>query len=150
MTGELYFEPHRGTYTSQSRTKRLNRIAQEALRQAEMWSVAADTRRRPELDKAWKTVLLNQFHDILPGSSIDWVYEEAERELAVAAATAAGVGRDAINSITGHGEATTVFNPTSHERRELAPIGPNPVRLGVRPWGWAARPPGPETRTGSR
>ncbi|MEO8744871.1 MAG: alpha-mannosidase [Candidatus Dormiibacterota bacterium] len=141
VSGELYFELHRGTYTSQSRTKRLNRIAQEALRQAEMWSVAADTRRRPELDKAWKTVLLNQFHDILPGSSIDWVYEEAERELAVAAATAAGVGRDAINSITGHGEATTVFNPTSHERRELAPIGPNPVRLVVPPCGWAAYTP---------
>jgi len=82
VRGELYFELHRGTYTSQSRTKHLNRRAQEALREAEMWSVAAGgTYPRPELDAAWKKLLLNQFHDILPGSSIDWVYEETEREL---------------------------------------------------------------------
>ncbi len=82
VRGELYFELHRGTYTSQARTKRLNRRAQEALREAEMWSVAAGgAYPREELDAAWKKLLLNQFHDILPGSSIDWVYEEAEREL---------------------------------------------------------------------
>ncbi|HEY8839171.1 MAG TPA: alpha-mannosidase, partial [Candidatus Dormibacteraeota bacterium] len=72
--GELYFELHRGTYTSQARTKLLNRRAEHALREAEMWSVAAG-RDYPakELDSAWKTLLTNQFHDILPGSSIDWV-----------------------------------------------------------------------------
>ena len=74
--GELYFELHRGTYTSQSRTKRLNRRAEQAMREAEIWSVAAD-RNYPaaELEAAWKQLLINQFHDILPGSSIDWVYE---------------------------------------------------------------------------
>ena len=79
--GELYFELHRGTYTSQARTKRLNRRAQESLREAEMWSVAAGSYPRESLDRCWKRLLLHQFHDILPGSSIDWVYEEAEREL---------------------------------------------------------------------
>src|SRR6266446_2480416 len=77
VPGELYFELHRGTYTSQSRTKRLNRLAQSALCEAEMWSVGADDHGREDLDALWKTLLLNQFHDILPGSSIDWVYEEA-------------------------------------------------------------------------
>jgi len=82
VRGELYFELHRGTYTTQARTKRLNRRAQEALREAEMWSVAAGgAYPREELDTAWKKLLLNQFHDILPGSSIDWVYEDAERDL---------------------------------------------------------------------
>jgi alpha-mannosidase len=81
VRGELYFELHRGTYTTQWRTKQLNRRAQEALREAEMWSVAAGDYPRAELDRAWKTLLLNQFHDILPGSSIDWVYEDAERDL---------------------------------------------------------------------
>jgi len=87
VKGELYFELHRGTYTSQARTKWWNRRAQTALREAEMWSVAAgDAGRagnypRAELDALWKTLLLNQFHDILPGSSIDWVYEDAERDL---------------------------------------------------------------------
>ena len=141
--GELYFELHRGTYTSQSRIKRLNRVAQEALRQAEMWSVAANTRRRPELDKAWKGVLINQFHDILPGSSIDWVYEEAERDVAVAAERATGVGRDAISSIAGHGSTTTVFNATSHERRELIRVGTEDVRAVVPACGWTVYVPGP-------
>jgi alpha-mannosidase len=143
VAGELYFELHRGTYTSQSRIKRLNRLAQEALRQAEMWSVAANTRRRPELEKAWKAVLTNQFHDILPGSSIDWVYEEAERDVAMAAERANGVGRDAISSIAGHGHSTTVFNATSHERRELIRVGTEDVRVVVPPCGWTVYVPGP-------
>jgi alpha-mannosidase len=140
-TGELYFELHRGTYTSQSRTKRWNRVAQEVLRQAEMWSVAAGTRRTPELEKAWKAVLLNQFHDILPGSSIDWVYEEAERDLEQAATRAVGVGLDAVQSIAGNGDNTTIFNSTSHARRELMPIGPDTVRVVVPACGWAVHTP---------
>src|SRR5438477_3110266 len=76
VRGELYFELHRGTYTSQARTKTLNRLAQDALREAEMWSVAAGRYPRESLDACWKRLLLHQFHDILPGSSIDWVYEE--------------------------------------------------------------------------
>jgi len=81
VNGELYFELHRGTYTTQARTKWLNRRAQSVLREAEAWSVAAGSYPRAELDALWKALLLNQFHDILPGSSIDWVYEEAERDL---------------------------------------------------------------------
>src|SRR5439155_19905823 len=76
LRGELYLELHRGTYTSQARTKWWNRWAQTVLRDAEMWSVASGQYPRDELGSIWKTVLLNQFHDILPGSSIDWVYEQ--------------------------------------------------------------------------
>ena len=95
VNGELYFELHRGTYTSQARTKRLNRRAQQALKEAEMWSVAAGRYPREELDALWKTLMLNQFHDILPGSSIDWVYEDSERDLAAVLARAEELASEA-------------------------------------------------------
>ena len=82
--GELYFEMHRGTYTSQARTKQGNRRCEALLREAELWSVAAFGASAAtgypadELDRIWKEVLLHQFHDILPGSSIGWVHREAE------------------------------------------------------------------------
>ncbi|HET8766787.1 MAG TPA: alpha-mannosidase, partial [Pedococcus sp.] len=77
--GELYLEFHRGTYTSQARTKRGNRRSEHLLREAELWAATAAVRTgaaypREDLDRIWKVVLLNQFHDILPGSSIAWVH----------------------------------------------------------------------------
>ncbi|WP_269939807.1 alpha-mannosidase [Arthrobacter sp. HY1533] len=85
--GELYLELHRGTYTSQALTKQGNRSSEHLLRQAELWSATAATRGLidypyEELDRLWKLVLLNQFHDILPGSSIAWVHREAAESYA--------------------------------------------------------------------
>ncbi len=143
-TGELYFELHRGTYTSQSRTKRLNRLAQEALREAEMWSVASLGDYPSEvLESAWKLVLVNQFHDILPGSSIDWVYEEAERDLKDAAFTASRVTARAIKKIAGDGYRAAVFNATSHPRRAVIEFGHRLRFVEVPPCGWAV----PEEQT---
>jgi alpha-mannosidase len=82
VLGELYFEYHRGTYTSQARVKRGNRRCEQALHDAEFLSAAAGDYPRAELDRLWKLVLVNQFHDILPGSSIGLVYEDAHRDLA--------------------------------------------------------------------
>ncbi|MDF2745958.1 MAG: ama2, partial [Propionibacteriaceae bacterium] len=80
--GELYLELHRGTYTSQARIKQGNRRSEHLLREAELWATTATVRAGAaypyaELDRLWKTVLLHQFHDILPGSSIAWVNREA-------------------------------------------------------------------------
>ncbi|MEO8220041.1 MAG: glycoside hydrolase family 38 C-terminal domain-containing protein [Specibacter sp.] len=80
--GELYLELHRGTYTSQALTKQGNRRNEHLLREAELWSTTAAARGLleypyEELDRIWKLVLLHQFHDILPGSSIAWVHREA-------------------------------------------------------------------------
>jgi alpha-mannosidase len=83
---ELYLELHRGTYTSQSRNKRANRKAEFALHDAEFlasavlavspnWQYPQD-----ELNQAWQLVCLNQFHDILPGSSIGPVYQESQAQ----------------------------------------------------------------------
>ncbi|HTZ43003.1 MAG TPA: glycoside hydrolase family 38 C-terminal domain-containing protein [Jatrophihabitans sp.] len=86
-SGELYLEFHRGTYTSQARTKLGNRRSEHLLREAELWATTATVRTgapypAEELRAAWETVLLQQFHDILPGSSIAWVHQEAERNYA--------------------------------------------------------------------
>jgi len=143
--GELYFELHRGTYTSQSRTKRLNRLAQQSLGAAEMWSVAASGTAYPsaELDVLWRKLMLNQFHDILPGSGIDWVYEEAERDLEDVTERATGIGEAAMSAIAGRGEQLVVFNPTSHPRRAVAHLGDDQVRIEAPPCGWSVHVPHP-------
>ena len=80
--GELYLEMHRGTLTTQSRTKRNNRKLEQLLAATEFLCSMAPRADYPaeELDKAWKTLLINQFHDIIPGSSIRKVYEVTEKE----------------------------------------------------------------------
>lgn len=141
VVGELYFELHRGTYTSQSRTKRLNRLAQQALREAEMWSVAAGgDYPAGELEVLWKTLLLNQFHDILPGSSIDWVYEDAERDLSEVVQSANAIAHRATTAISGSGEQVAVFNPNSHHRREVIRAGDFRM-VEAPPCGWAVQDP---------
>ncbi|MEO5723192.1 MAG: glycoside hydrolase family 38 C-terminal domain-containing protein [Ilumatobacteraceae bacterium] len=79
--GELYFEMHRGTLTSQTNTKVGNRHCERLLREAELWWAtggAVPQEVAAELDALWKEVLLHQFHDIIPGSSIAWVHADTE------------------------------------------------------------------------
>ena len=136
--GELYFELHRGTYTSQSRIKRWNRLAQDALRHAEMWSVAAGgDYPSAELETLWKTLLLNQFHDILPGSSIDWVYEEAERDLEHVTERATEIADAAMSAIAGNGDTLVAFNSTSHPRAEIVSLNNEYARIEAPSCGWA-------------
>lgn len=80
--GELYLEMHRGTLTTQSRTKRNNRKCEQALAQLEALASCLPPAHYPrkKLDEAWKTVLVNQFHDIIPGSSIGLVYKTTEKQ----------------------------------------------------------------------
>ena len=78
--GELYFETHRGTLTSQLNTKIGNRRCERLLVEAELW--AASLGRQAGIDHLWKDVLTQQFHDILPGSSISWVHADAEATFA--------------------------------------------------------------------
>ncbi len=145
VAGELYFELHRGTYTSQSRTKRLNREAQQALREAEMWSVAAGGEYpSAELSALWQTLLTNQFHDILPGSSIDWVYEEAERDLESVVKRAGDVADAGMSAIVGAGDQLAVFNATSHPRSEVVNLNGEYARIEAPPCGWAVQVPHPK------
>jgi alpha-mannosidase len=125
--GELYYQCHRGTYTSQARTKRGNRKSEFALREAEMWGVAAQALKGftfpiETMDKAWKTVLLNQFHDIIAGSAIHRVYEEAEAAYVSVIGIANNVANQAVSTLTDNSHALTVFNSLSWDRTVLVAL----------------------------
>ena len=80
--GELYLEKHQGTYTTQAKNKKFNRKMEFALRELEYISVIAQIEGikaypQQEIEAIWKEILLYQFHDILPGSSIKRVYDES-------------------------------------------------------------------------
>lgn len=78
--GELYLEMHRGTFTTKSEMKRANRRLEYKLRDAEMLSVLRGEDNRQAITSAYKKLLINQFHDILPGSHIHPVYEDAMKD----------------------------------------------------------------------
>ena len=80
--GEMYYENHRGTFTSQAFVKENNRRGEYLLRRAELLSVLTGTYDKEELEALWRILLTNQFHDILPGSSIHEVYENTRKEYA--------------------------------------------------------------------
>jgi alpha-mannosidase len=129
--GELYFELHRGTYTSQARIKRNNRRAEVALHDAELLAALANALVRTpypakELDGAWKLVLLNQFHDILPGSSIGEVYSDSEEQFREIFATTDQIRAATTHALlppaAGHPAAFAVVNTLSHAREELAKL----------------------------
>jgi alpha-mannosidase len=122
--GELYFQAHRGTYTSQARTKNNNRRAEFNLREVELWSAAAHAMSGyqypySELDEAWKTVLLLHFHDIIPGSSIQRVYEEAENSHVKILQTTDSLADQARKRFSVPGIGLTIFNSLSWERESL-------------------------------
>ena len=132
--GELYLELHRGTYTSQARIKQGNRRSEHLLREAELWATTATVRTGAAypyaaLDRLWKTVLLHQFHDILPGSSIAWVNREAR-------ATYEAVAVELNQLITGSlqaiecadsggagGGSMMIFNATPYPRAGVPALG---------------------------
>ncbi|MGW7269215.1 alpha-mannosidase [Streptomyces sp. NPDC054864] len=122
--GELYLELHRATLTSQAGTKQGNRRSEHLLREAELWAATAAVRAPEfsypyeELDRVWKTVLLHQFHDILPGSSIAWVHREARATYAKVAEELNGIIDAAQRALAGEdgGSGTLVFNSTPHTR----------------------------------
>lgn len=126
-TGEMYLEFHRGTYTSQARTKQGNRRSEHALREAELWATAAALRGADypyrELDAAWEIVLLQQFHDILPGSSIGWVHREAERRYAEVLASAERIIAQALGVVIGDGTTELVANAGPYAREGVAALG---------------------------
>jgi alpha-mannosidase len=114
VVGELYFELHRGTYTSQAQIKRLNRRAEGALHDAELLSaLAGDAYPRERLTELWQTLLLNQFHDILPGSSITEVNVRAREDLAGVVDGAEAITRGLL------GAPERPVNLTPFARREV-------------------------------
>jgi alpha-mannosidase len=104
--GELYLEYHRGTYTSQARAKQHNRRAELYYRETELLNAWASLygmpSRQEQLNQGWRLILLNQFHDVLPGSSIHEVYEDTERIYAEIQALARQVHDEALTILAQH------------------------------------------------
>ncbi|HWG84847.1 MAG TPA: glycoside hydrolase family 38 C-terminal domain-containing protein, partial [Deinococcales bacterium] len=129
-SGELYLEFHRGTYTSQARVKRLNRAAEHRLLEAEALAAVAalDGAAYPAapLRAAWETLLLTQFHDILPGSSIREAYEEALPALEGVVRQASRLRDEALSQLAAAGETGdgwwAVANPSLDARPLLVEL----------------------------
>ena len=124
--GELYLEYHRGTYTSQAANKKGNRRAEFLLHNLELAaSLCAKTHNAPypakELEQLWKLVLLNQFHDILPGSGISEIYRDSAAQYAEIFESGNALLRDCWKDLAGGlietmyeksgGQNLFVFNP---------------------------------------
>ncbi|TFD65625.1 alpha-mannosidase [Cryobacterium ruanii] len=153
-SGELYLEFHRGTLTSQAHTKQGNRRSEHLLREAELWATTAFIRAgteypRAALENAWQTVLLQQFHDILPGSSIAWVHRQAEREYARVVGVLEGVIEASVRALCGPGDAAVVLNAGPYASAGVPALGgsvhadatpadatPTEVTISRTPEGW--------------
>lgn len=128
--GEMYLELHRGTYTSQAQTKRGNRRSEHLLREAELWCASATVRTggsfvypAAELKRLWRLVLLQQFHDILPGSSIAWVHQDAERNYAAISAGLEALIAQAADALLGEGQREFLLNAAPHARDGVPALG---------------------------
>ena len=123
--GELYLETHRGTYTTQASAKQSNRKNELLLREAEFFGWAAATQAVPldlnPLRAAWHNLLLLQFHDILPGSSIGAVYQESQVDYAAIAATGAQVRQEALAALSAPAgpDCLLVYNSLSWDRSDV-------------------------------
>lgn len=128
LIGELYVEYHRGTYTTQAATKRGNRKSEFLLHDVEFLStlISSASKNRAfkypaaDIDELWKLILLNQFHDILPGSSITLVYDDAKKHYAEIEERGSALREDALRALTTEKGDATPINTTSFARAEVA------------------------------
>ena len=125
--GELYLEYHRGTYTSMGRNKRYNRKSELLYQDIELLSaLAANTGKeypQKAINDGWETILLNQFHDILPGSSIKEVYEDSKQQYESILKTGRQMADDALDSIGAsiklENDSIVVYNTLSFNRSDI-------------------------------
>ncbi|MEW5946656.1 MAG: hypothetical protein AB1742_10705 [bacterium] len=130
---ELYLEFHRGTYTTQAKTKRNNRLGEVTLMNAEKFAsiaslAAGEKYPAPAIFDGWYVLMLNHMHDILPGSGINKVYQDADRDYAGLLKTERGVIENALDAIaglidtSGDGVPIVIFNPLGWRRDGIVEI----------------------------
>lgn len=126
--GELYLEYHRGTYTSMARNKKYNRRSEFAYQNEEMYAIldqqlCGGSYPEKELKEGWEVILRNQFHDILPGSSIKEVYDDSKEEYEEILAASKDMTVKTLAHIAEHVDAPkhslVVYNPNSAPASEL-------------------------------
>jgi len=113
-SGEHYMEGHRGVYTSQGWIKRANRQAEAALHEAE--ALAAMAGQTPDLEEAWRLLCLNQFHDIITGTSITEVFEDARKDFAEIAKMTEAAAQEAALALSLDTPAVANVSPVSGAR----------------------------------
>ena len=122
--GEFYFEYHRGTYTSMARNKRGNRKSELAMMDLETLGVLSGDYPAQADTRLWRDViLLNQFHDILPGSSIAEVYDVTKQEYAALEQEVSGLIQARLEALAGAGDGVTVFNTLGFARSDVVHLG---------------------------
>lgn len=129
-TGELYFEYHRGTYTSMAKNKRFNRKCEFLYGDIEMLASINELLGREypskEIKEGWKTILLNQFHDIIPGTCIEEVYEQTDREYDEIIKNGNKLIEDNLKNISSQisldNKSIVLFNTLSYERDDIAEV----------------------------
>lgn len=143
QVGELYFEMHRGTYTTQAANKRDNRRSEDLLHDVEFLAAVSGGRYpRAELDRLWKLVLLNQFHDIIPGSSIAEVYRDSAAHYAEVLASGAKLREDALRQLVPPGRRRiAALNTLGFPRREVVTLDGEPAVVSAPSMGFAIREP---------
>lgn len=134
--GEMYLEYHRGTYTTQHRTKQGNRRSESLLYQAELWATSAAVRAGvpypyDKLQRIWERVLLMQFHDILPGSSIAWVHRQAEDEYEEIRVELEELISSSLESLVGSVDGVLAANAAPRESAGLPAFGIGTVESSV-------------------
>ena len=127
--GELCVETHQGTYSTIAENKRANRYAEMAYRRLDLLAAMAGysgtDAAYDEIRKYWKDMLLMQFHDVLPGSSINAVYDDTGRMYADVFAYAEGKQKELLADVFAPAEnsdAVTVFNPNSFTANAYVPV----------------------------
>ena len=126
--GELYLEAHRGTFTSVAAVKAGNRRSEHLLREAELWCATAAVRGLMEYPRErfvalWREVCLYQFHDILPGTCIAWVYDEVREGFARISDELAGLIDEAQQLLAGQGSDVVAFNASPFARDGIPALG---------------------------
>lgn len=133
--GELYLEFHRGTLTSVAKNKRNNRLAEQSLRDLEALASLAMVKvgfayPSEQLHALWQIVMLNQFHDILPGSSIGSVYDDSDRDYALFFDKADALKTELVGALAGDG--AILLNPLGRVRSGLVRVaGQSPQKITV-------------------
>ncbi len=147
--GELYLELHRGTYTSMARNKRANRKGEFLLESAEKLSILGQLLLEREypaqiLDENWEVLLLNQFHDIIPGSSIKEVYDDSLVQYEKMEQDVSKITRSVLEDLAKQVSQSGVlcYNPTSFERSEIVEVDGSAVYVeNIPPMGYCVAQP---------
>ncbi|WP_179088118.1 alpha-mannosidase [Paenibacillus sp. FSL R7-0273] len=156
-SGDMYLELHRGTYTTHGKNKRWNRKAEALYREAEIWNAlsylsgaaqleACAELQHGELKEGWELLLLNQFHDIIPGTSIPEVYVKSEEhyreifDLGELSRTKAVDTLAAAMDTRGQGTPLILFNSLSWSRKDTAVLTGNAELLNKRPYDGGGNP----------